>query len=151
VGDRVLAQLLSELDGLTGRAGVVVLAATNRPDRVDPALLRPGRFDRLLYVPPPDEAARAEIFAVRLRATPVAPDVDVASLAAATPGYTGADIAALVREAALAALSEDLGACAVHGRHFDAAAALVGPSAPPSAALLAAYADFERSGRAESL
>lgn len=149
-GERVLAQLLMEMDGLQPRLGVVVLAATNRPDRIDAALLRPGRFDRLLRVPPPDESARAEIFAVHLRKTPVSPDVSPASLAAATPGYTGADIAAVCREAALAALDEDLDAAAVGGAHFAAAFARVRPSAAPGAELEAVYRDFERAGRLEA-
>ncbi|KAI8476766.1 MAG: P-loop containing nucleoside triphosphate hydrolase protein [Monoraphidium minutum] len=150
-GERVLAQLLMELDGLQPRLGVVVLAATNRPDRVDAALLRPGRFDRLLRVPPPGRAARSEIFAVHLRATPLAADVDLSALGAAAEGYTGADVAAACREAALAALDEDLGAAAVAPRHFAAALARVPPSAGPGAALEDIYKSFERAGRVESL
>lgn len=150
-GERVLAQLLTELDGLQPRAGVLVLAATNRPDAVDGALLRPGRFDRLLKVPPPDESSRADVFRVHLRRTPLAADVDLAALAAATPGYTGADVAAACREAALAALDEDLGAQAVAARHFEAALARVPASAGPGAALEAVYDAFERAGRLEAL
>ncbi|KAK9825828.1 hypothetical protein WJX81_000622 [Elliptochloris bilobata] len=120
-GDRVLAQLLTEMDGLQARGGVVVLAATNRPDRLDAALLRPGRFDRALRVPPPDQEGREAILAVHTRRTPLAPDVDLVALAASTPGYTGADLAAVVREAALAALQEDMGARTVAARHFAAA------------------------------
>ena len=150
-GERVLAQLLMELDGLQPRLGVVVLAATNRPDRIDAALLRPGRFDRLLRVPPPDAAARAEVFAVCLRRTPLAGDVDLAALAARTEGFTGADVAAACREAALAALDESLEARDVAARHFDAALARVAPSAAPGAALEAVYRDFERAGRLEAL
>jgi SpoVK/Ycf46/Vps4 family AAA+-type ATPase len=150
-GERVLAQLLMELDGLQARLGVVVLAATNRPDRIDAALLRPGRFDRLLHVPPPDAAGRAEVFRVRLRGTPLAGDVDIAALAAATAGYTGADVGAVCREAALAALDEDLGAAEVAARHFESALARVRPSAGPGAALEEVYREFERAGRLEAL
>lgn len=151
VGDRVLSQLLTEMDGLQARANVVVLAATNRPDRLDAALLRPGRFDRLLYVPPPDETAREEIFKVHLRATPTAPDVHPAALAAASDGYTGADIAAVCREAALAALDEDLGAAQVHGRHFQLALDRVPASAAASSSLLQMYSHFQRQGRIEGI
>jgi len=150
-GERVLAQLLMEMDGLQSRLGVVVLAATNRPDRIDPALLRPGRFDRLLHVPAPDAAARGEIFGVHLRRTPLAADVDAAALAAAAVGYTGADITAVCREAALAALDEDLAATEVALRHFQAAMKRVGASAAPGAGLEELYRAFERQGRLEVL
>lgn len=126
-----------------------MLAATNRPDRLDAALLRPGRFDRLLYVPPPDAAARAEVFAVHLRKTPLAADVNVALLAAQCIGYTGADIASVCREAALAALEADLGAREVVARDFEVALSRVPPSAPPSGGLLRVYHEFQREGRAE--
>jgi SpoVK/Ycf46/Vps4 family AAA+-type ATPase len=92
------------LAGLKSTKGVAVIAATNRPDIIDPALLRPGRFDRLLYVGPPNEKARQQIFQIQLHNTPCAPDVDCAALAARTPSYTGADITGVCREAALAAL-----------------------------------------------
>ncbi|MGC9097128.1 MAG: ATP-binding protein, partial [Infirmifilum sp.] len=92
VTERVVSQLLTEMDGLERLEGVVVIAATNRPDIIDPALLRPGRFDRLIYVPPPDEKARLEIFKVHTKRMPLAEDVDLAELAKRTEGYTGADI-----------------------------------------------------------
>jgi SpoVK/Ycf46/Vps4 family AAA+-type ATPase len=154
-GERVLAQLLMEMDGLQARLGVVVLAATNRPDRIDPALLRPGRFDRLLHVPPPDSEAREEIFRVHLRRTPLAGDVveSLPELARAAAGYTGADIGAVCREAALAALDEDLGAVNVGRRHFDAAFKKVPPSGGAGGAgagLEGVYKDFERAGRLEA-
>ncbi|CAM6017511.1 unnamed protein product [Sphagnum balticum] len=104
VGDRVMSQLLTEMDGLKSTKGVAVIAATNRPDIIDPALLRPGRFDRLLYVGPPNETARQQIFQIQLHNTPCAPDVDYGALAARTPSYTGADITGVCREAALATL-----------------------------------------------
>ena len=91
------------MDGFSGREGVVVLAATNRPDVLDPALLRPGRFDRQIIVHPPDHKGRVEILKVHTRKVPLADDVDLERLAAATPGMTGADLANLVNEAALLA------------------------------------------------
>jgi len=165
VHDRLLTQLLGEMDALqTGPGpgpgggggggsgggaggGVAVVAATNRPDLVDAALLRPGRFDRLLYIPPPESTAdRLEILQVRLTRTPVGADVDLRMLAAATGGYTGADLAALCREAALAALEEDLESAAVSARHFAVAAARVPPSPAPRPELAATYERFKRPG-----
>jgi transitional endoplasmic reticulum ATPase len=101
---RIVAQLLTLMDGLAGRGEVVVLAATNLPDGIDPALRRPGRFDREIRINPPDRAGRREILAVHTRAMPLARDVSLDTLAAETHGYVGADLAALCREAALAAL-----------------------------------------------
>ncbi len=101
---RIVAQLLTLMDGLAGRGEVMVLAATNLPDGIDPALRRPGRFDREIRVDPPDRDGRREILAVHTRAMPLSTDVDLASLATATHGYVGADLAALCREAAMAAL-----------------------------------------------
>ena len=104
VTDRLINQLLTEMDGIERNSGVVVIAATNRPDILDPALLRPGRFDRLIFVPAPDEKARLEIFKVHTRRVPLASDVNLRELAKKTEGYSGADIEALVREAALLAM-----------------------------------------------
>ncbi|HIP75186.1 MAG TPA: AAA family ATPase, partial [Thermococcus paralvinellae] len=104
VTDRLINQLLTEMDGLEENSGVVVIAATNRPDILDPALLRPGRFDRLILVPAPDEKARYEILKVHTRRMPLAEDVNLRELARKLEGYTGADIAALAREAAMNAL-----------------------------------------------
>ncbi|HYH00899.1 MAG TPA: ATP-dependent zinc metalloprotease FtsH [Terriglobales bacterium] len=101
--EQTLNQILTEMDGFTGGEGVVVLAATNRPDVLDPALLRPGRFDRQIMVHPPDHKGRAEILKVHTRRVPLASDVDLDRIAAATPGMTGADLANLVNEAALLA------------------------------------------------
>ncbi len=101
---RIVAQLLTLMDGLTGRGEVMVLAATNLPDNIDPALRRPGRFDREIRIAPPDRLGRGEILAVHTRAMPLADDVDLPALAAASHGYVGADIAALCREAAIAAI-----------------------------------------------
>ena len=105
--ERVASQLLTELDGLVSRGGITVIAATNRPDRLDPALLRPGRLDRLVEVPIPDEAAREAIFRVHTRDRPVE-GIDYERLAAETDGYTGSDIEAVVREASLLALERAL-------------------------------------------
>lgn len=148
--DRVLTQLLGEMDGLASDSkNVCVVAATNRPDLVDPALLRPGRFDRALYVPPPTAwEDRAAILARAARKTPLAPDVDLKTLAMGTAGYTGADLQAYVREAAVCALEEDLESSQVCARHFAAAAERVPPSPPVSAETAAAYASFERAGYA---
>jgi cell division protease FtsH len=101
--EQTLNQILTEMDGFTGSEGVVVLAATNRPDVLDPALLRPGRFDRQIMVHPPDHTGRVAIFRVHTRGVPLADDVNLEKLAASTPGMTGADIANLVNEAALLA------------------------------------------------
>jgi len=101
--EQTLNQILTEMDGFSGHEGVVVLAATNRPDVLDPALLRPGRFDRQIIIHPPDHQGRVAILKVHTRKVPLAPDVDLGRLASATPGMTGADLANLVNEAALLA------------------------------------------------
>jgi len=101
--EQTLNQILTEMDGFSGHEGVVVLAATNRPDVLDPALLRPGRFDRTIMVHSPDHKGRADILRVHTRKVPLAEDVDLDQVAASTPGMTGADLANLVNEAALLA------------------------------------------------
>jgi cell division protease FtsH len=101
--EQTLNQILTEMDGFDPRTGIVVLAATNRPDVLDPALLRPGRFDRRVHVAPPDKNGRRAILAVHTRSLPLATDVDLDALAAITPGMTGADLANLANEAALTA------------------------------------------------
>lgn len=106
VTERVVSQLLTELDGLEELKDVVVIGATNRPDLVDVALLRPGRLDRLVYIPPPNASSRAQIFAIHLRGKPLADDVDIEQLAKETEGYVGADIEAICREAAMLALRD---------------------------------------------
>ncbi len=107
---RIVSQLLTLMDGLAGRGEVVVLAATNLPDSIDPALRRPGRFDREIRIAPPDRTGRAEILAVHTRAMPLSDEVSLHDLAAATHGYVGADIAALCREAAMSSLRRAGGA-----------------------------------------
>jgi cell division protease FtsH len=101
--EQTLNQILTEMDGFTGSEGVIVMAATNRPDVLDPALLRPGRFDRQVVVHAPDQKGRVAILKVHARNVPLAPDVDLERVASATPGMTGADLANLVNEAALLA------------------------------------------------
>jgi len=104
VSERVISQLLTEMDGLEELRGVIVLAATNRMDLIDPALLRAGRFDQLLYVPPPDEKARLEIFKIHTRKNPLAKDVSLQKLVAETEGCMGSDIEAICREATMLAI-----------------------------------------------
>ncbi len=106
VTERVVSQLLTELDGMEELKDVVVIAATNRPDMIDPALLRPGRIERHIYIPPPDKEARKEIFKIHLRGKPLAEDVNIDELAERTEGYTGADIEAVCREAGMLAIRE---------------------------------------------
>jgi transitional endoplasmic reticulum ATPase len=106
VTERVISQLLTELDGLEILTNVIVIAATNRPDIIDVALLRPGRFDRLLYVPPPDRESRIEIIKIHTKKKPLAEDVKIEELADHTDGYTGADIASLSSAAVMLALRE---------------------------------------------
>jgi cell division protease FtsH len=101
--EQTLNQILTEMDGFDPRTGVIVLGATNRPEVLDPALLRPGRFDRRVAVQPPDRIGREAILRVHTRSVPLAPEVDLGALAATTPGMVGADLANLVNEAALLA------------------------------------------------
>jgi cell division protease FtsH len=105
--EQTLNQILTEMDGFTGAEGVIVLGATNRPDVLDPALLRPGRFDRRVFVNPPDQVGRREILAVHTRSVPLAEDVDLGAIASSTPGMVGADLKNLVNEAALLAARRD--------------------------------------------
>ena len=142
VGDKVVAALLTELDGAEPLRDVVVLGATNRPDLVDPALLRPGRLERLIFVPPPDAEARAEILKTSSRSIPLADDVDLPALAEQLDGYSAADCSALLREAALTAMRRDLDAATVSAADVEAARQAVRPSLDPAqVADLQAYAD----------
>ncbi|MEU5265578.1 AAA family ATPase [Amycolatopsis sp. NPDC021455] len=141
VADRVVAALLTELDGVEPMREVVVLGATNRPELVDPALLRPGRLERRVYVPPPDAEARAAILAASSKNTPLASDVDLAAVASTLDGYSAADCAALIREAALTAMRESLEAREVTAAHLETARKTVRPSLDPAQlAALEAYA-----------
>ena len=128
VSERVLSQLLTEMDGLEALKDVVVIAATNRPSLVDPALMRPGRFDRFVYVPPPTDEERKEIFELYLKKMPLADDVDVNVLVNLSKGYVGSDIEAVCREAGMLALREDIKAQKVFLKHFKAAIERVHPT-----------------------
>jgi len=129
VNERVISQLLTELAGIEPLRDVVVLAATNRPDMIDPALLRPGRFDRVLYVPPPDEESRRLILKIHTSKMPLAEDVDIDRLAKETEFYVGADLEAICREAGMYALRENLDY--VEWRHFESALSRVHSSCTP--------------------
>jgi transitional endoplasmic reticulum ATPase len=128
VTERVISQLLTEMDGIITLADVVVIAATNRPDIVDPAVLRPGRFDRLIYVPDPDEKARLEILQIYTKEMPLTKDVDLAQLTSMTKNYSGADIDAVCREAGLNALRRDINAKEVSFADFKEALGKIGPT-----------------------
>jgi transitional endoplasmic reticulum ATPase len=144
VADRVVAALLTELDGVEPMREVVVLGATNRPELVDPALLRPGRLERRVYVPPPDAEARTAILVATSKNTPLASDVDLAAVASTLDGYSAADCAALIREAALTAMRESLEAHEVTAAHLEAARKKVRPSLDPAQlAALEAYAQVQ--------
>ncbi|XP_060530347.1 coiled-coil domain-containing protein 40 [Cylas formicarius] len=126
VQERVLAQLLTELDGVTPLGDVTILAATNRPDKIDKALLRPGRLDRIVYVPLPDRNTRMEIFRIKLSNMPTI-DVILEELVDETEGYSGAEINAVCHEAAMVALEESLQIEKVNRKHFERALKLVRP------------------------
>ncbi|MGB8777318.1 MAG: CDC48 family AAA ATPase [Nitrososphaeraceae archaeon] len=140
VTERLISQLLTELDGLEILTNVVVIAATNRPDIIDPALLRPGRFDRLLYVPPPDKDSRLQIIKIHTKKKPLAGNISMDQLASETEGYTGADIASLSSAAVMLALREHVSRyddpkqadshiqeLKVHMRHFEQAMKKIRP------------------------
>lgn len=147
VGDRVLAQLLTEMDGIEQLKDVTVLAATNRPDMIDKALMRPGRLDRIVYVPLPDADTRREIFTLQFHSMPVDDDVCLDDLVAKTEKYSGAEITAVCREAALLALQQDIKAECVAGSHFEGALHVVKPRVPDS--LIQSYINYQRqSGQA---
>jgi transitional endoplasmic reticulum ATPase len=121
VTERVVNTILAEMDGLEELQGVVVIGATNRPNLLDPALLRPGRFDELVYVPVPDEAGRAQILRIQTQGMPLAEEVDLAEIARRTHGYTGADLGDVVRRAGLGALRRDLGTATIGRAEFEKA------------------------------
>jgi transitional endoplasmic reticulum ATPase len=131
VSERVISQLLTEMDGIVTLQDIVVIAATNRPDMVDPAVLRPGRFDRLIYVPEPDEKSRLQIFKLYTKGMPLSKDVDVNQLSVIAKYYSGADIESLCREAAMHALRRDVKAAEVTMKDFQEAIKEVGPSVSP--------------------
>jgi len=131
VTDRVVAALLTELDGIDPLRDVVVLGATNRPDLIDPALLRPGRLERLVFVEPPDAAARLEILRTAGKSIPLSADVDLEKVAAGLDGYSAADCVALLREAALTAMRRSIDAAEVTAFDLAAARRNVRPSLDP--------------------
>ncbi|WP_456330661.1 CDC48 family AAA ATPase [Archaeoglobus sp.] len=147
--ERVLNQLLTEMDGLEELHGVVVIGATNRPDILDPALLRPGRFDRLVYVRPPDKKSRLAIFKIHTRDMPLSDDVDIEELAELTEGYVGADIEAICREAVMLAIRENINAEKVEMRHFLEALKKIKPSV--NEAMLNFYERFEERMKTERM
>ncbi|HUL62950.1 MAG TPA: CDC48 family AAA ATPase [Methanocella sp.] len=128
VSERVVNQILTELDGLVELEGVVVIGASNRPDIIDPALLRPGRFDRLVYVGAPSKEGRLNIFKIHTRNMPLAGDVNLNEMAELTENYVGSDIEAICREAAMLALRENFDAKEVGAKHFHDAIKKVKPT-----------------------
>ncbi|MGB3943177.1 MAG: AAA family ATPase, partial [Methanothrix sp.] len=148
--ERVVSQFLTELDGVVELKDVVILAATNRPDLLDPSLLRPGRFDRMIKIPMPDGTARERIFYIHLSQMPLAGDVSVTELSEMTEGWTGADIETLCREAGMLALRERISpgmkreelvleGIEVEGRHFREAFRRARPHLTPEM-----VADYQR-------
>jgi transitional endoplasmic reticulum ATPase len=131
VSERVISQLLTEMDGITTLQDIVVIAATNRPDMVDSAVLRPGRFDRLIYVPEPDEKSRLQILKIYTKGMPIAKDVDLNQITIATKYYSGADIESLCREAAMHALRKNVSSTEVTMKDFQDALKEMGPSITP--------------------
>ena len=131
VTGRVISQLLTEMDGIVSLENIVIMAATNRPDIVDPALLRPGRFDRLIFVPEPDEDSRFKIFKIHTMNMPLMKDVNLKELAHMARGYSGADIESVCREAAMNALRSDINTKEVTSSDFETALKKVPPSISP--------------------
>lgn len=128
VTETVVNQLLTSIDGLEQLSDLVIIGATNRPDIIDPSLLRPGRFDELLLVGPPDKEAREEIFKIHTRNMPLTEDVDLSELAELTDGYVGADIESICRQAGMIALRENMDAKEVTKEHFMKALEETSPS-----------------------
>ncbi|XP_070613785.1 ATPase family gene 2 protein homolog A [Erythrolamprus reginae] len=149
VTNRVLAQLLTEMDGIEQLKDVTVLAATNRPDMIDKALMRPGRFDRIIYVPLPDGATRREIFKIQFCKMPISSEVSLDELVIQTEKYSGAEITAVCREAALLALQEDIEAKHVMKEHFQEALVVVTPRIPDS--LQKFYEEYQQRSGLHSL
>ncbi|MDI9611348.1 MAG: CDC48 family AAA ATPase [Archaeoglobales archaeon] len=147
--ERVLNQILIEMDGLEELHGVVVIGATNRPDILDPALLRPGRFDRLVYVKPPDRKSRLAIFKIHTKSMPLAEDVDLEELSELTEGYVGSDIEAICREAVMLAIREDPNAEKVEMRHFLEALKKIKPSINET--MISFYERFEERMKTEKI
>jgi len=130
--DRVINQLLTEMDGMGAKKNVIIIGATNRPDVIDSAILRPGRLDQLVYIPLPDKGSRRQVFKAALRHSPVAPDVDFDVLADATVGFSGADLTEICQRACKLAIRESIAALAQRERER-AEAAAAGTAAPTDA------------------
>jgi len=149
VADRVLSQLLNELDGIEPLLNVTVVAATNRPDILDKALLRPGRIDRILLVTPPDLASREEILQIHTQKMPLSADVDLQQIAELTDGYSGAEMVAICREAALCAMATDVNATVVTKEDFTAALEVVKPRLTPD--VMEFYENYSKSCGLQSI
>ena len=146
VSDRVLSQLLTEMDGIDPLVNVTIVAATNRPDILDSALLRPGRIDCMLYIGPPDASARLQIFEIQTKTMPIHDDVDLSILSDLSDGFSGAEIVAACQEAAMSALEENLDALYVTQSQFVAATSKITKRITPE--MIAFYKSFEsESGR----
>jgi len=140
VSEKVLSQFLTELDGLEVKKDIIVIAATNRPDILDPALIRPGRIDRILLVPAPDEDEREKILKIFTKGMPLAANIDLNELNKQLDGFSGADVETLCREAGMIALRENLRARKISEEHFKAATESVYPSITPE--IIKWYEDF---------
>mmetsp|Transcript_7604 Transcript_7604/g.14275 ORF Transcript_7604/g.14275 Transcript_7604/m.14275 type:complete len:394 (-) Transcript_7604:210-1391(-) len=140
VNERVLCTLLNELDGIEVLKDVVVLAATNRPELIDKALIRPGRFDRLIYIAPPDFHARLQILQIVTKTMPLGENTDLEALSSKMEGFSGAEVVQVPREAGIIALSEDIGASVVTQQHLQLALSQVRTNI--SAEMLAFYEGF---------
>ncbi|MHA1485930.1 MAG: CDC48 family AAA ATPase [Promethearchaeota archaeon] len=140
VSEKVLSQFLTELDGLEVKKDIIVIAATNRPDILDPALIRPGRIDRILLVPAPDEEGREKILKIFTKDMPLAANIDLSELNKKLDGFTGADIETLCREAGMIALRENLRARKITKEHFEMAIESLYPSITPE--IIKWYEDF---------
>lgn len=142
VKERVLAQILTEIDGVNVLRNVIIVAATNRPDLIDRALMRPGRLDRIVYVQLPNAETRAEIFKIKLSKIPIADDVEIEKLVADTDGYSGAEIEAVCKEAALKALEDSFDVQQIEMKYFKKSLNVVKPRTSPE--LLQLYSDYEK-------
>ncbi len=149
VSDRVVNQLLGELDGIEQLEGVVVIGATNRPDMLDPALIRPGRFDRVITTSVPNRESRDKIFGIHTKGMPLSKDINLSSYSEKTEGYVGADISSICREAAMLSLREDIQSKEVKKKHFEEAMKKVRASLSPED--MKKYKEVEETFRKSSI